>query len=183
MVMTEASQERPKQPGVNLSKVHKYLVEIVAQAFENTPPPPRRRREFAQQVLEQAYARTRLNLAESLRAQLFRDVLDDLLGLGPIQPLLDDEDVTEVMVNGPNNVYVEKGGKLIKTDVTFNDDEHVLQVIDRIILPLGRRVDPDNPTVDARLMDGSRVNAVIPPVAIDGPSITIRKFARDRLTV
>lgn len=85
------------------------------------------------------------------------------------------------MVNGPKRVYVEKKGHLTKTNVAFDDNQHVLQVIDRIILPLGRRVDPDSPTVDARLPDGSRVNAVIPPVAIDGPSITIRKFRKDKL--
>ena len=86
------------------------------------------------------------------------------------------------MVNGPKKVYIEKGGMLTKTAITFDDDDHVLRIIDRIILPLGRRVDPDNPTVDARLPDGSRVNAVIRPVAIDGPSITIRKFRKDKLS-
>ncbi len=173
----------PNPAGVELNKVKRYLVEAVSQAFESNPPPVRKRREFAEQVLQQAYARTKLRLPDTLRVQLFRDVLDEMLGFGPIQPLLEDDAVTEVMVNGPNNVYVERDGKLIKTDVTFRDDEHVLQVIDRIILPLGRRVDSDNPTVDARLPDGSRVNAVIPPVAIDGPSITIRKFSKDKLTV
>ncbi len=173
----------PTPAGVELNKLRRYLVDAISQAFESNPPPVRKRREFAEQMLQQAYARTKLRLPDTLRAQLFRDVLDEMLGFGPIQPLLDDDAVTEVMVNGPNNVYVERGGRLIKTDVTFRDDDHVLQVIDRIILPLGRRIDPDNPTVDARLPDGSRVNAVIPPVAIDGPSITIRKFAKDKLTV
>jgi pilus assembly protein CpaF len=94
---------------------------------------------------------------------------------------LDDDDVSEIMVNGPKKVFVEKKGKLTKTNVTFDDDDHVLRIIDRIILPLGRHVDADSPTVDARLPDGSRVNAVVRPVAIDGPSITIRKFSKDKL--
>jgi len=97
--------------------------------------------------------------------------------------LLDDPDVSEVMVNGPKKVYVEKKGKLIKTGVTFEDNDQVLRIIDRIILPLGRRVDADSPTVDARLPDGSRVNAIVPPVAIDGASITIRKFRKDKLSM
>ncbi len=177
----QAPSSRPQS--VDLDKVRQYLIDQVSQAFETDPPPVKRRREVALEFMEKAYARTNLNLAETLRTQLFRDVLDDLLGYGPIQPLLEDPSVTEVMVNGPNDVYVEKSGKLIKTQVTFADDAHVSHVIDRIILPLGRRIDGDNPTVDARLPDGSRVNAVIPPVAIDGPSITIRKFSRDKLTI
>jgi pilus assembly protein CpaF len=114
---------------------------------------------------------------------IFKEVLNDLLGYGPIQPLLDDPEVTEVMVNGPKSVYIEKKGKLTKSSVAFDDDNHVLNVIDRIILPLGRRIDSDKPTVDARLPDGSRVNAVVPPVAIDGPSITIRKFSKEKLGI
>ncbi len=104
-----------------------------------------------------------------------------MLGFGPLQTLLDDPTVSEVMVNGPNMVFVERNGKLHQTDVRFENDDAVLRIIDKIILPLGRSIDADNPTVDARLPDGSRVNAVIPPVAIDGPSITIRKFMKDKL--
>jgi len=106
-----------------------------------------------------------------------------MMGFGPIQPLLDDPDISEVMVNGPKKIYVEKKGQLTRTPIVFDDDAHVMRIIDRIILPLGRRIDADSPTVDARLPDGSRVNAVIPPVALDGPSITIRKFLKDKLSV
>ncbi|MGZ6347841.1 MAG: CpaF family protein, partial [Anaerolineales bacterium] len=109
--------------------------------------------------------------------------LHEMLGYGPLQPLLDDPEVSEVMVNGPQKVYVEKHGQLIRTDVTFEDEAHVIRVIDRILVPLGRRVDSDSPTVDARLPDGSRVNAVVRPVAIDGPSITIRKFRKEKLSI
>jgi pilus assembly protein CpaF len=131
----------------------------------------------------QIYTRTGLQLSDTVRERLFREVLDELTGYGPIQPLLDDADINEVMVNGPKAVYVERKGKVVKTDVCFENNDHVLRVIDRIVTPLGRRVDADHPTVDARLPDGSRVNAVIPPVAIDGPSITIRKFSRERLSI
>src|SRR5438045_758831 len=102
---------------------------------------------------------------------------------GPIQPLLDDPTVSEVMVNGPNLVYAERKGKLQKTDVKFKDDDHVREVIEQIIRPLGRRVHAKSPMVDGRLPDGSRVNAVIAPCAIDGPSITIRKFGKGKLGV
>jgi pilus assembly protein CpaF len=114
---------------------------------------------------------------------LFREVVDDILGYGPIEPLLADPNVTEIMVNGPHLVYAEQKGRLTRTNVQFDDDDHVLRVIDRIIRPLGRRVDRKTPMVDARLPDGSRVNAIIAPCALDGPSVTIRKFSKDRLTV
>jgi pilus assembly protein CpaF len=114
--------------------------------------------------------------------RLFEQIVADILGFGPIQPLLDDDSVSEVMVNGPRQVYVERKGKLIKTDVAFQNDEHVNRVIDRIISPLGRRCDESSPMVDARLPDGSRVNAIIPPLSLIGPVITIRKFSKNPLT-
>lgn len=180
-IQNQASSGNPAK--ADLDKIRAYLINNLSQAFEVNPPPIKNRREISRQMLGQLYARTKINLPDTLREQLFHDVLDDLLGYGPIQHLLDDDTISEVMVNGPEDVYVEKNGKLIKTNVTFNGDEHVLQVIDRIILPLGRRIDFDNPTVDARLPDGSRVNAIIPPVAIDGPTITIRKFTKEKLTI
>ncbi len=112
---------------------------------------------------------------------MFQDVVNDMLGYGPIQPLLDDPEISEVIVNGPKKIYVERAGQLIRTNITFDDDAHVMRVIESIVLPLGRRVDSDNPTADARLPDGSRVNVVVRPVAMDGPSIVIRKFPKDRL--
>lgn len=182
--MTAPNQPPPQQTSEpNLDKVKAYLIKSLTQEFEANPPPAHKRNEAAAQILETVYERTKLNLAPTLKEQIFRDVLDELLGFGPIQALLDDDDVSEVMVNGPRDVFVEKSGKLIKTKIEFKGDDHVLQLIDRIILPLGRRIDGDNPTVDARLPDGSRVNAVIPPVAIDGPSITIRKFTKEKLSV
>jgi pilus assembly protein CpaF len=120
-------------------------------------------------------------LSRSDRMRLFEAIAAEILGLGPIEPLLNDDTVTEVMVNGPKAVWVEQHGRLYRTDVRFRDEDHVRNVIDRIISPLGRRCDESSPYVDARLPDGSRVNAIIPPLSLVGPVITIRKFARQKL--
>ena len=117
------------------------------------------------------------------RMRLFEQITADILGFGPIEPLLRDESVTEIMVNGPRNVYIERKGKIYRTDIRFESDDHVKRIIDRIIWPLGRRCDESQPMVDARLPDGSRVNAIIPPLSLVGPVITIRKFAKNPLTV
>jgi pilus assembly protein CpaF len=117
------------------------------------------------------------------RMRLFEAIAAEILGYGPIEPLLKDDTITEIMVNGPKQVYIERNGKIEKTDITFEDDDHVMRVIDRIVSPLGRRIDESSPMVDARLPDGSRINAVIPPISLVGPCLTIRKFARDPLTV
>ncbi len=167
----------------DLLKFKRYLVDAVSRSLDGETLTAGNRTEFITSRLSEAYVQTKVNLPKDLRTQVFHEILDELSGLGPIQPLLDDPEISEVMVNGAKKVYVEKSGKLTKTPVTFDDDNHVLRIIDRIILPLGRRVDADSPTVDARLPDGSRVNAVIPPVAIDGPSITIRKFKKDKLSI
>ena len=106
-------------------------------------------------------------------------VMYEVFGFGPIQPFLDEDDVSEIMVNGPDRVFVERKGKIELSDVTFVDDEHVRRIIEKIVAPIGRRIDESSPMVDARLPDGSRVNAIIPPVSIDGPSITIRKFRKE----
>jgi pilus assembly protein CpaF len=110
-------------------------------------------------------------------------MLNDMLGLGPLEPLLADETITDIMVNGPNRVYVERRGKLEQTDITFRDDEHVMNIATRIVSRIGRRVDESVPLADARLPDGSRVNIIIPPLSIDGPSISIRKFAKKKITL
>jgi len=117
------------------------------------------------------------------RHRLFEAIVAEILGYGPIEPLLKDDTVTEIMVNGPKQVWVERNGKLEKTTIQFDDDDHVMRIIDRIVSPLGRRIDESSPMVDARLPDGSRINAVIPPISLVGPCLTIRKFSRDPLTV
>ncbi len=122
-------------------------------------------------------------LTRSERQRMFEAIAADIIGLGPIEPLLHDADVSEIMVNGPKQVYVERHGKLVRTSVTFDSEEHVLRIIDRIVAPLGRRIDESSPMVDARLPDGSRVHAIIRPLALNGPTLTIRKFRKDTLTV
>ncbi len=167
----------------DLVKLKKYLIDNVARTIEADGIAATERDDFIRQQIEVIYDQANLKLPHDLRGMILKEVLNELLGYGPLQPLLRDPEITEVMVNGPKKVYVEKKGRLERSSVVFDDDNHVLQIIDRIILPLGRRVDADSPTVDARLPDGSRVNAVIPPVAIDGPSITIRKFSKEKLGI
>ena len=180
---TPLSSNFTKLTSADLLKFKKYLSENISRSMEGEPADAANRSEIIKQRLEEIYAQTKVNLPDDLRRQVFYEIMDEMTGFGPIQPLLDDPDVSEVMVNGPKKVFIEKGGKLTKTGVTFDDDDHVERIIDRIILPLGRHVDADSPTVDARLPDGSRVNAIIRPVAIDGPSITIRKFKKDKLKI
>lgn len=131
------------------------------------------------QVIEQEGA----VLTRVERQRLFEEVYAEIRGMGPIDPLLQDPTVSEVMVNGPKQVYVEQNGKLRKTEIEFDDDDHVMRIIDRIVAPLGRHIDESSPMVDARLPDGSRVNAIIPPLSLVGPTITIRKFSKRPLTM
>ncbi|NJN15345.1 MAG: CpaF family protein [Oscillochloris sp.] len=122
-------------------------------------------------------------VTRSERARLFESIEADIIGLGPLEQLLAEEEISEIMVNGPKQIYIEKRGKLIKTDITFANDDHVLRIIDRIVAPLGRRIDESSPMVDARLPAGHRVNAIIRPLALNGPTLTIRKFRKDKLTI
>ena len=124
-----------------------------------------------------------LALTRAERVRMLEQITDEILGLGPLEPLLRDETITEVMVNGPQQVYIEREGRLEMTNVTFQNDEHVMKIIQRIISPIGRRIDESSPMVDARLADGSRVNAIIPPLSLVGPVLTIRKFAATPFTV
>jgi pilus assembly protein CpaF len=117
------------------------------------------------------------------RRHVVRQIEDEVMGLGPLEPLLSDPSVSDILVNGPNNIYVERSGKLQRTAVRFNDDAHLLNIIDRIVSKVGRRIDESTPMVDARLKDGSRVNAIIPPLAIDGPVLSIRRFRKDALNI
>jgi pilus assembly protein CpaF len=121
-----------------------------------------------------------LSFAE--RERLAREILDEIFGLGPLEPLLKDPSISDILVNRYDKVYVERAGKLEPTGLSFKDDQHLMQIIDRIVSRVGRRVDESSPMVDARLADGSRVNAIIPPLAIDGPCLSIRRFGRDPIT-
>jgi pilus assembly protein CpaF len=136
-----------------------------------------------EEIFSKAVDEEGLALTRAERVRMLEQITDEIVGLGPLEPLLRDESITEVMVNGPRQVFIERGGRIELTNVTFQNDDHVMRIIDRIIAPIGRRVDESSPMVDARLVDGSRVNAVIPPISLIGPAITIRKFAASPLTV
>ena len=124
-----------------------------------------------------------MNVPRGERARIVADICDEILGLGPIEPLLKDESITEIMINGPKKIFVERKGKLQLTNVQFHDDAHLMTIIERIVSPLGRRIDEASPLVDARLSDGSRVNAIVPPLSLIGPCVTIRKFTKNPLSI
>jgi pilus assembly protein CpaF len=140
-------------------------------------------RETILELFEQVLAEENIILSRPERHRLFEQISAEILGFGPLQPLLEDEAITEVMVNGAKNIYIERGGKIFRVPVSFESEDHVKRIIDRIVSPLGRRVDESSPYVDARLPDGSRVNAIIPPLSLVGPVITIRKFAKNPITL
>lgn len=140
-------------------------------------------RNTIQDLFEQVLAEENIVLSRPERQRLFEQISAEILGYGPLQPLLEDETITEVMVNGWKNIYIERAGKISRIPVAFESDEHVMRIIDRIVAPLGRRIDESSPYVDARLPDGSRVNAIIPPISLVGPVLTVRKFAKNPITL
>jgi pilus assembly protein CpaF len=140
-------------------------------------------RKTIQELYEQILMEESIILSRPEKHRLFEQIVAEIIGLGPLQPLLEDPDITEIMVNGSKNIYVEKKGKIQRVPVTFENDDHVMRIIEKIVAPLGRRVDESSPYVDARLQDGSRVNAIIPPISLVGPTITIRLFAKSPFTV
>src|SRR5256714_4407956 len=160
-------------------KIHHHLIEELGPIlYDKRLSEPELRRRVNEQ-LQSALAKERAPLSAADKAQLIQDVSDDVLGYGPIDGYLRDPDITEVMVNGPGSIYVEKAGKVQKAPASFVDEAHLRRIIDKIVGQVGRRIDEANPLCDARLPDGSRVNAVIAPLAIGGPFLTIRKFAAD----
>jgi pilus assembly protein CpaF len=140
-------------------------------------------RAIIEEKFDAVLAEDHIVLSRLERQRLFEQIVAEILGYGPLEPLLRDDTITEIMVNGPKKVYIERNGKIERTNVVFEDDEHLMRIIERIVAPLGRRVDESMPYVDARLPDGSRVNIVIPPISLIGPVVTIRKFYRTPLTV
>jgi pilus assembly protein CpaF len=175
--------QETKVQGMELKlKLHKYIVQAIKRDYSDVDD--QKVVELVPKLAESFFAEeTGVSLSSEEKQNLLAKVKDELIGYGPITPLLEDPTVSEVMVNGPNQVYVEKGGRLVETDAIFRDDEHVIRVIEKIVSPLGRRIDESSPMVDARLPDGSRVNAIIPPLALCGPTITIRKFPEKRMKV
>lgn len=136
-----------------------------------------------QEMFEAMLAEESIVLTRNEKRRLFEQIVAEILGYGPLEQFLNMEGVTEIMVNGPKNVFIEKNGKITRVNITFEDDDHLMRIIDRIVAPLGRRIDEGSPMVDARLPDGSRVNAVVPPIALCGPTLTIRLFSKIPLTV
>ncbi|HUY18103.1 MAG TPA: CpaF family protein [Candidatus Binataceae bacterium] len=163
-------------------KVHNRLFESLDVAKLESLEPAMVESKVTTAINETLDAQGRL-LTDVDRARLVEEIKNELLGLGPLEPLLHDDEITDILVNGPNQVYVEKRGKLHGTDITFHDNQHLMLIIDRIVSRVGRRVDEASPMVDARLPDGSRVNAIIPPLALDGPALSIRRFGRRRFDI
>jgi pilus assembly protein CpaF len=161
--------------------LHRKLIQEIDQAALSSMPDSEAR-SFVEEAAAELVNREVSAGLGGFRERLLEQLVDDILGLGPLEPLLRDPSIAEIMVNGPGSVYIERAGRLTLTGVQFRDDAHVLHVIERILAPAGRTIDESTPMVDARLPDGSRVNAVIPPASTIGPLLTIRKFVADRLT-
>ena len=167
-------------------KVHTKLIDDMPAAIMAEQNQEKKRsmlRDRVIQVINEEGPKLNIILTSKENELMTSTLLDDMVGFGPIQPLLDEEDISEVMVNGPYQIYYEKKGKLVLSDIKFKDNDHVMRIIERIVAPIGRRIDESVPYVDARLPDGSRVNAIIPPLALNGPTITIRKFKKEALGV
>ena len=174
---------RAKDPHAELkTRIHRACISRLGAAFLNLEGSDELERRV-QEVVSEELKSEEVPLSPSERALLERQIADDVLGYGPLEPFLRDPTVTEIMVNGYDQVYIERAGVIQETDSSFLDDAHLLRIIDRIVSQVGRRVDESSPMVDARLPDGSRVNAIISPLALRGPSLTIRKFAQDALTL
>lgn len=184
MQMPSAVAVRPVSANVEGAKarIHSLLLERIDVAAASKLSRAELSRQISSAVVEiLSELRVQLNLTE--QSDLVTSVINDMLGLGPLEPLLADESITDIMVNGPKQIYIERKGKLELTDIVFRDNGHVLNVATRIVTRIGRRIDETSPLVDARLEDGSRVNIVIPPLALDGPSISIRKFSKRSITL
>jgi len=173
----------PLQSDPRLLRLKSFLIDAVSSTMQDDSSGKNMDRESLRHLLLEALARTKADLKPKLRDRVVDSALADLVGYGPLELLLPDPQINEIMVNGANQIFVERNGELIETGVKFEDEAHLLRIIDRIVSPLGRRVDADNPTADARLPDGSRVNVIIPPVAVDGPHLTIRKFLQTKITM
>lgn len=176
----------PRPDGKDLSQlkafVHKYLLDELSHRLYEGDLDAITLQRHVLEGLTEAVKRTSRPLTSVERANLMQEIVDEILGLGPLQPLLRDDDITEVMVNSFDSIYIERGGKLQRTDLRFGNEEHLRRTIERIVSRVGRRIDESSPLVDARLPDGSRVNAAIPPIALDGCSLTIRKFSSEPFT-
>jgi pilus assembly protein CpaF len=176
-------RRRARDPHAELkTKIHRTCIARLGSAFLNLEGSDELVRRVREIVVEELNAEE-APLSPSDRSELERQIAADILGYGPLEPFLQDPTVTEVMVNGSDQLFIERAGRIEETEASFLDDAHLLRIIDRIVSQVGRRIDEASPMVDARLPDGSRVNAIIPPLALSGPSLTIRKFSRNALTL
>ena len=176
-------QRAPVDPYAELkTRIHHACIAKLGPQLFSTQSDEELSERVLRAVTEQL-ALDRTPLTREERRQITKEISDDILGYGPLEPFLHDDSVTEVMVNGPDAIYIERAGKIVHTGASFLDDAHLMRIIDKIVSRVGRRVDEASPMVDARLPDGSRVNAVIPPLALRGPTLTIRKFSRDPYTM
>ncbi len=164
-------------------EVHREVIDLINRESEKLAEDNEERAEFIRNAIDSVLTIKGSEIPRAERPRIVNELYNDIVGLGPLEPLLADPTISEIMVNGYDHVYVEMKGKITKTQVRFRDDAHVLNVINRIVTSVGRRIDESSPMVDARLADGSRVNAIIPPCALTGPTITIRKFSKNPLTV
>ncbi|MBA3869542.1 MAG: CpaF family protein [Chloroflexota bacterium] len=183
-----AEQQRPGTPGKGNNYLdlktrvqNKLVSELDHQAMDVTRK--NEVRAHIEELFNAILADESIVISRAERLSLFESIVAEILGFGPLEILLADDSITEIMVNGPKNVFIEQKGQITRANVAFENDEHVLRIIDRIVAPLGRRIDESSPLVDARLPDGSRVNAVIRPIALVGPTITIRKFSKKPLVI
>src|SRR3546814_3652100 len=176
-----ATATKLRDPGLDerRQRIHHHRIDELGPILYDKRLSEDDRRRRVHEQLHPALAQERAPPSAADKAQLIQDVSDDILGYGPIDRLLKDEEISEVMVNGPESVYVERAGRIERTDASFVDDTHLRRIIDKIVSQVGRRTDEAVPMVDARLPDGSRVNAVIPPLAVGGPVLTIRKVSKD----
>src|SRR5688572_8072669 len=186
---TQGAKEQGQPAGAQLnrtdfgalkSRIQRRIIAELAPEADLGGVPGRR---AIEELFNDTLAEEGIPLPRLERTRLLEAIMAELLSFGPIEPLLRDETISEIMVHGPDSVYIERSGQLEETDVKFENDDHVRRIIDRIVAPLGRRCDEASPMVDARLPDGSRVNAIIPPISLIGPVITIRKFSREALTM
>ena len=163
-------------------KIHQKLMKVLDLSLLGTLGKEEAERQL-QEIGQRLMAEESIPLSLTARQRIIRQIQDDILGLGPLEPLLADKSIADILVNGHDSIYVERNGKLEKVDVSFHSDTHLLNIIDRIVSSVGRRIDESSPMVDARLKDGSRVNAIIPPLAVDGPLLSIRRFSIGRLSM
>ncbi len=178
----EKEKKRKERIGELKGELHKRLLDNLNLAALEHATEANLKSEIAA-IGTEALDELSANLNREDRAQLFQELYDEVMGLGPLEPLLKDETINDILVNGPNRIFVERGGKLTLTDITFKDERHLLRIIDKIVSAVGRRVDESNPYCDARLADGSRFNCMVPPVAVDGSLVSIRKFKKEKLGV